>query len=65
MKTKSKPVEALKALVASVRARRLAQKKALPKSGWKTVAGTMKDDALFREAVRLGDAWRKVENARR
>ncbi|MFN0076357.1 MAG: hypothetical protein ACKVY0_07775 [Prosthecobacter sp.] len=65
MKTKNEPVEALETLVTSVRARRAAQGKPLPKSNWTAVAGTVKDDALFREAARLGEAWRKAENARR
>ncbi|MBX7209983.1 MAG: hypothetical protein K1X78_16820 [Verrucomicrobiaceae bacterium] len=63
MKTQTEPVERL---IATVRARRAAAgARPLPKSGWKAVAGTVKDDAFFREAGRLGDEWRMAENKRR
>ncbi len=58
--------ESIEALVAEVRAKRAREGAApLPKSGWKAVAGTVTDDALFREASRLGEEWRKSENERR
>lgn len=63
MKIKMEPVEEL---IARVRARReAAGANPLPKSGWRSVAGTLKDDALSREAARLGAEWRKAENKRR
>ena len=35
------------------------------KSGWKEAFGIVPDDALFREAARLGEQWRQKENERR
>ena len=59
MTTKTEPLEEL---ITRVRAERAARGVKLPKSGWEAVAGTMEDTALFREAARLGDEWRKAEN---
>jgi hypothetical protein len=62
MKTKS---ESLSELVASVRQRRKAAGAAPAiKSGWQAAFGSVKDDELFREAARLGEAYRKRENQR-
>ncbi len=64
MKTKSE--SSILAAVAAVRATRAKRGAApLPKSGWREVAGTMKDDEVFREAARLGDEWRREANSRR
>ena len=63
MKTKTESLEELIAKVRSRRAERGAT--ALPKSGWRAVAGTVQDNALFREAARLGEEWRKTQNKQR
>lgn len=64
MKTKSET--SILDTIAAVKAGRAARGAApLPKSGWRTVAGTVPDDALSREAARLGDEWRKAANTRR
>ena len=55
---------ALRDVIARVRERRKARPAPLPKSGWLKVAGTVKDDELFREAARRGEEWRKVANER-
>jgi hypothetical protein len=58
--------EKLAEVVSAVRLRRKAQAAASPaKSGWKTAFGSVKDGDLFREAARLGDAYRKRENQKR
>jgi hypothetical protein len=54
----------IESVVAEVRARRAGRPMAL-KSGWKEAFGTVPDDALFREAARLGEQWRQKENERR
>lgn len=54
----------LASTIAAARGRRAASQKTLPKSGWRAVAGTVDDDELFREAARLGEAWRKAANQR-
>lgn len=62
VKTKA---DSLEELLAEVRARREAKGRvSLPQSGWRKVAGTVKDDELFREAARLGEIWRGCENER-
>ena len=63
VKTETSKIEELVAEVRSNRARRGAAP--LPKSGWKAVAGTVADDALYREAARLGEEWRKAANEHR
>jgi len=56
-------MQSLEELIAKVRSRRASRGEIpLPKSGWKDVAGTVQDNALFREAARLGEAWRKSQN---
>lgn len=35
----------------------------LPRGAWRELIGSQKDDALFREAVRLGAEWRAQANA--
>ena len=63
MKTKT---ESLEELIAKVRTRRAERGgESLPKSGWKAVAGTVQDNALYREAARLGEVWRKAQNQQR
>jgi hypothetical protein len=61
--TKSSLLEQIEA----IRARRVARghEEGLPQSGWKTVAGTVEDNAHFREAARLGEVWRQQQNDRR
>ena len=63
MKTVSQPIaEAL----TSIRSRHQANgPRKLPKSGWREVAGSMRDDEVFREAARLGEEWRQNANAQR
>jgi hypothetical protein len=52
--------------IAAVRARRAAgNARPLPKSGWREVAGTVRDDALYREAARLGEEWRQSDRQSR
>jgi hypothetical protein len=34
-----------------------------PRGAWRELIGSQKDDALFREAVRLGAEWRAKANA--
>lgn len=60
--TKSPLLEQIEA----IRARQAAGgHEGLPQSGWKTVAGTVEDNAHFREAARLGEVWRQQQNDRR
>lgn len=34
-----------------------------PRGAWRELIGSQKDDELFRDAVRLGAAWRAQANA--
>lgn len=62
VKTQTSDVEKL---VARVRARRVEQGlTSQVQSNWREAYGTVKDDALFREAARLGEQWRNKENER-